>query len=77
MTALGVLLFAIGAVLTFALTVAVSGVDLYVVGIILMAVGAVAFVAGMVRDAPMRRTRRERHVSTDGRDVVDETRSSL
>ncbi len=36
-----------GAILAFALKVAVTGVDLYLVGVILMAVGAVAFVAGL------------------------------
>lgn len=77
MAALGVVLFALGAVLAFALNVAVSAVDLYVVGLILMGVGALAFLAGIVRDAPFRKSRIEHHVSPDGRHVVDETRTGI
>jgi hypothetical protein len=76
MGALGVLLFAIGAVLTFALNVTVREVNLDVVGVILMGVGVVAFLVGVVRDGPFWRTRHERHVSADGRHEVDETHSS-
>lgn len=37
-------LFAIGAILKFAVTASVSGIDLGTVGVVLMAVGAVGFV---------------------------------
>jgi hypothetical protein len=77
MGAFGVLLFAIGAVLSFALNVAFREVDLYVVGLILMGVGAIAFVVGVVRDGPFWRSRHERHVSDDGRHVVSESRTTL
>jgi hypothetical protein len=42
----GVLLLAVGAVLAFATTATVSGIDLSVVGWILMAVGAIGVVFG-------------------------------
>ncbi|MGD9753808.1 MAG: DUF6458 family protein [Acidimicrobiia bacterium] len=77
MAALGVVLFVIGAILAFALRIAVTGVDLYLVGVILMGAGVVAFVAGLFRDAPFTRRRSERYVSDDGRHVVDETRTGL
>lgn len=77
MGVIGVVLFAIGAVLTFALNVAVPEVNLDAVGVILMGVGVVAFIVGIVRDGPFWRTRRERYVSPDGRHVVDETDTTL
>ena len=77
MAAIGVLLFALGAVLAFALNVGVPGLDVAVVGLILMAVGLVAFLAGILRDSPLRRTRFERHVSPDGRHIVDETNTGI
>ena len=43
-----VFLLAVGAILTFALDVAVSGVDLDVVGIILMVCGAIGLVMSMM-----------------------------
>lgn len=76
MGGLGVVLLAIGAVMAFALNVAVPEVDLREVGFILMAVGLVAFIAGIVRDAPFWKMRSEHHVSPDGRHVVDETRTT-
>jgi hypothetical protein len=76
MGGLGVLLIAIGAIVAFALNVSVNEVDLRTVGWILMAVGAVAVVAGLLRDGPFWRVRSERHVSADGRHVVDETRTT-
>jgi uncharacterized membrane protein HdeD (DUF308 family) len=77
MGALGIFLLAVGAVLTFALNVSVSEVDLAVVGWILMAVGALAVIAAIVRDAPFWSRRTERHVSADGRHVVDESRGTF
>ena len=77
MGALGVLLFAIGAVLAFALNVAVPELDLEAVGLIMMGVGLVAFIGGVLRDGPFQRTRHERHVSADGHHVLDETNTGF
>jgi hypothetical protein len=77
MGVLGIILLAAGAILAFAVNVAVSEVDLAVVGYILMAVGVVAVIAAIARDAPFYGRRSERHVSADGRHVVDETRGTL
>ena len=44
----GLFLFAVGAILRFAVTKEVSGVDLQVVGVILMIVGVVAALASAV-----------------------------
>lgn len=77
MGAIGVLLFAIGAVLAFALNVAVPELDLEVVGLIMMGVGLVAFIGAVLRDGPFRRTHHERHVSADGQHVVDETNTGF
>ena len=72
MRAFSLFLVAVGAILTFAVTVFVDGVDLKMVGIILMVVGAVGFLAGMVRGAGGTSTRRE--VSADGRTLVEDSR---
>ncbi len=45
---LSILLFAIGAILTWAVTAEVSGIDLNTVGVILMIVGIVGFLASLV-----------------------------
>jgi len=50
-----VFLIAVGAVLTFALDVNVSGIDLDLVGVILMIAGAVGVVLDLVIFAPRRR----------------------
>jgi hypothetical protein len=50
-----IVLLALGAVLTFALRVDVSGIDLQVVGWILMAAGALGIVLEMALWAPRRR----------------------
>ena len=57
-----IVLLALGAILTFALRVDVSGVDLQVVGWILMIVGALGVVLELAIWAP----RRRRVVTTDG-----------
>jgi len=44
----GLLLFAAGAILRYAVTASADGVDLHVVGVILMIVGVVAAVASAV-----------------------------
>ena len=53
--AVSLFLFALGAILTFATDVSVSGLDLNVVGVVLMLVGAVGFVLTLVVWRPRRR----------------------
>jgi hypothetical protein len=53
--AVSLFLFAIGAILTFATNVSVSGLDLDVVGVILMLVGIVGFVLNLAVWGPRRR----------------------
>lgn len=62
---LGIVLFAIGAVLAFALNVAVDWINLQMVGYILMAAGVVVIILGIVLLA-----RRRSSVSTS-RTMVD------
>lgn len=52
----GLILVAVGAVLTFAVNAAVSGVNIHTIGIILMAVGLVGVVIELVVFAPRRRS---------------------
>jgi Domain of unknown function (DUF6458) len=59
-----IVLLALGAILTFAVQVQVSGLDLRVVGWILMAVGALGIVVELAVWGP--RERRRRVVHTDG-----------
>jgi hypothetical protein len=66
MTALGITLIALGAVLRYAVTAEASGIDLDLVGLIMMATGGVGFVFGLLRS-----TRTETHVSDDGDHVVE------
>ncbi|MEJ7765355.1 MAG: DUF6458 family protein [Acidimicrobiales bacterium] len=54
----GVFLIAVGAILTFALDVTVSGIDLKVVGIILMLAGLVGIAVDLAIFAPRRRAPR-------------------
>ncbi|WP_299956033.1 DUF6458 family protein [uncultured Modestobacter sp.] len=58
----GIFLLALGAILTFAVTAEVSGIDLDLVGWILMAVGALGILVELAVWAP----RRRRVVRTDG-----------
>jgi hypothetical protein len=44
----GLFLIAVGAILRFAVTATVAGVDIQTVGVILMVVGAIAFVISLV-----------------------------
>ncbi|GAA1056858.1 hypothetical protein GCM10017608_11260 [Agromyces luteolus] len=62
---LGIVLFAIGAVLAFALNLAVDWINLQMVGYILMAAGAVVIILGIILMA-----RRRSSVSTS-RTTVD------
>lgn len=73
MRAFSLFLIAVGAILTFAVTVWVEGVELRTVGVILMIVGAIGLVLGLVRGAS---TRTERSVSGDGRTVVEDQRTT-
>ncbi len=45
---LSILLFAVGAILTWAVSADVSGIDITAVGVILMIVGAVGLVVSMI-----------------------------
>jgi hypothetical protein len=71
-TGISVFMIAIGAILTFALDVTVSGIDLDTVGIILMIAGVIGIIVDLAIFAPRRRA-----VSTDAgygttsRTVVD------
>jgi hypothetical protein len=75
MAAIGLVLLALGAVLRYAITAEANGVDLDMVGLILMATGGVGFLFGLF-EGTFRRNRVERHVSTDGRHVIEENESS-
>ncbi len=59
----GVFLIAVGAILTFALNVSVSGIDLDVVGIILMIAGLVGIAVDLAIFAPRRRGYRDTAVA--------------
>jgi hypothetical protein len=77
----GILLIVAGAVVTFAIDTAVEGVDLQALGYILMAGGGLALVAAAIKGAGWMsmsnsEMRSERHVSSDGRHYVEETRTS-
>jgi hypothetical protein len=51
-------LLAVGAILRFAVTAEVAGIDLQTVGTILMVVGAIGFVIGLVFSVPRRQVPR-------------------
>jgi hypothetical protein len=53
---IGLILVAVGAVLTFAVHASVNGVDIQTIGVILMIVGAVGVVLDLVMFAPRRRS---------------------
>jgi len=59
----GVFLIAVGAILTFALDVSVSGINLDVVGIILMVAGLVGIAVDLAIFAPRRRGYRDTAVA--------------
>ena len=66
---LGILLIVVGAVLAFAVDLAVSGVDLQLVGYIMMAAGVLAVIVSLVTN--QQRTHTEHRQVVDRRDVVD------
>jgi hypothetical protein len=67
---ISVFLFAVGAILAFAVNVTTTGVDLDAVGVILMIVGAVGFLASMLFWAPWAPYGRDRTVIRE-REVDD------
>ena len=71
----GVVLFVIGAILRFAVSASIPGVDLSLVGTILMVAGGVVFVLGLVLLFRRREAVTSSTVSPDGRQQV--TRSSV
>ena len=75
MALLGILLMVIGAILIWGVDVVTNGVNLDVIGVILLVAGAVAFVAGLIMGGFGfgTRMRTERHVSSDGRHVVEDS----
>jgi hypothetical protein len=74
MAALSLILVAAGAVLAFAVSDSVEGVELAVVGVILMVVGGIGLLVAILNGMWFgSRTRSERHVSADGRTVVEDT----
>lgn len=75
MTAIGIVLVAIGAILRYAVTADASGIDLDMVGLILMVTGGVGFVLGLF-EGKFRKNRVERHTSTDGTHVIEQSESS-
>lgn len=62
---IGILLIAVGAILTFAVHATVNGIDIQTVGVILMIVGAIGLLIDLVIFAPRRR-RYDRQTVTDG-----------
>ncbi len=77
MGALSILLIAAGAIMTWAVTDNATGFDIHTIGIILLIVGIVGLIASLARGSFMGFTStRERHVSTDGRTVVESERTS-
>jgi len=61
----GIVLFVIGAILTFAINVEVEWADLDLIGYILMGAGAVVFIIGLILLARRRQTSTVTHTSVD------------
>jgi beta-lactamase regulating signal transducer with metallopeptidase domain len=59
---IGVLLLAVGAIITFAVNVTTSGFNLHTIGIILMVIGALGIVLDLALFMPRRRVRNTRVV---------------
>lgn len=62
---LGIVLFVIGAILTFALNITVDWINLQLVGYILMGAGVVVVIFGIVMLARRRRTVATSHTTVD------------
>jgi hypothetical protein len=68
------LVIAIGAILRWAITVHVNGVNLNLIGVILMVVGCVALIVSLIMLATRRRTEIiRRGTAADGRPTEDRT----
>jgi hypothetical protein len=77
MGALSLLLIAAGAILAFAVEAVAEDVDLQAVGIILMVVGGIGLLVSLLRGSMLGfSSTRERHVSDDGRTVVERERGT-
>ncbi|HSB87016.1 MAG TPA: hypothetical protein VLD86_11930 [Ilumatobacteraceae bacterium] len=77
MGGLSVLLIAAGAILTWAVEDNSTGFDLHTIGIILLIVGAIGLIASLMRGTFLGfHSTRERHVSDDGRTMVESERTS-
>ena len=69
-----IFLIAIGAIITFATNVSVSGLDLDVVGVVLMLVGALGLAMTLLVWGPRRRGERVERGVAPRREVVEERR---
>ena len=77
MGVLSLLFIAAGAILTWAVEDNSTGFDLHTIGIILLVVGGIGFLASLFTGTLMGfRSTRERHVSSDGRTMVESERVS-
>jgi uncharacterized protein DUF6458 len=77
MGALSILLIAAGAIMAWAVKDTSSGFDIHMIGIILLVVGIVGLIVSLARGSWLGFTsRRESHVSNDGRTVVESERTS-
>lgn len=61
----GIVVFVIGAILTFAINVEVEWANLDMIGYILMGAGAVVFIIGLILVARRRQTNTVTHTSVD------------
>jgi predicted membrane channel-forming protein YqfA (hemolysin III family) len=69
----GILLMAVGAILTFAVHATVSGISIQTVGVILMIAGLVGVLLDLVIFMPRRRVTRQQVYSTAGTAVPGRT----
>lgn len=77
----GIVLLVAGAIVAFAVDTGADGVDLQALGYILMAGGGLALLAAAIQGAGWlsmsnNKMHTERHVSSDGRHVVEETHTA-
>lgn len=70
----GIVLFVIGAILTFAINVEVEWADLDLIGYILMGAGAVVFIIGLILLARRRQTNTVTQTSVDPASGTQTTR---
>ena len=77
MGALSILMIAAGAILKFAVKADDDNVELGTVGVILMIVGGIGLIVSLIRGSWTGfSSTRERHVSPDGRTVVEHDRTT-